>query len=198
MDILSTLFNLQSRKIGVLVPDVVISERHSDVLEITEHPVEQLTTEGTAYVADHAYRRPSEVTMEVGFAAGGSLLDFIDTSAIGISLGMSPKETYEKIIELQRSKELMDVTTGKRQYTNMLIRAVEVVTDQKSENVLMATLTLREVIVSQTADFEVASQNNMKDGADTSATQDTGTKSTTPANESIFSKIGSAIGGIFS
>ncbi|MBK5145841.1 hypothetical protein I2494_19420 [Budviciaceae bacterium BWR-B9] len=196
MDILSTLFNLQSRKIGLLVPDVVISEKHSDVLEITEHPVEQLTTEGTAYVADHAYRRPSEVTMEIGFAAGGSLLDFVDTSAIGIKLGMSPKETYEKIIEMQRARERIDVTTGKKQYSNMLIRAVEVTTDRTSENVLMATLTLKEVIITQTADFVAASQNDMEMGADTSATQNTGTKATTPvdSNESILSKAG----GVFS
>jgi hypothetical protein len=35
MDILSTLFHQQSRKIGIIVPDVVISEKHSDTLEIT-------------------------------------------------------------------------------------------------------------------------------------------------------------------
>lgn len=41
MDILSTLFQQQTRKIGLIVPDVVITERHSDNLEITEHPVEK-------------------------------------------------------------------------------------------------------------------------------------------------------------
>lgn len=40
MDILSTLFHQQSRKIGMIVPSVVISEKHTDMLEITEHPVE--------------------------------------------------------------------------------------------------------------------------------------------------------------
>ena len=47
----------------------------SDTLEITEHPVEKPTSSGAGFVADHAYRRPSEVVMEVGFAGGGSLLD---------------------------------------------------------------------------------------------------------------------------
>lgn len=46
MDILSTLFHLQSRKIGVMVPDVVVAEKHTDVLEITEHPVEKPTSSG--------------------------------------------------------------------------------------------------------------------------------------------------------
>jgi hypothetical protein len=39
MDILSTLFKLSKRQIGIMVPDVVVSEKHSDSLEITEHPV---------------------------------------------------------------------------------------------------------------------------------------------------------------
>lgn len=60
MDILSTLFHQQSRKIGLIVPSVVVSEKHSDTLEITEHPVEI-----GAAVADHAYKRPSEVVLVV-------------------------------------------------------------------------------------------------------------------------------------
>ena len=63
MDILSTLFQQQSRKIGMIIPSVVVSEKHTDTLEITEHPVEV-----GAAIADHAYKKPSEVVMEVGFA----------------------------------------------------------------------------------------------------------------------------------
>ena len=96
MDILSTLFHLQSRKIDILVPSIVISEKHSDRLEITEHPVEM-----GAAVADHAYRRPSEVVMQVGFAGGGALLDFASNLTGTSLLGMSPRETYEKLLTLQ-------------------------------------------------------------------------------------------------
>ena len=53
MDILSTLFQQQSRKIGMIVPSVVVSEKHTDTLEITEHPVEV-----GAAIADHAYKKP--------------------------------------------------------------------------------------------------------------------------------------------
>ena len=44
MDILSAIFRQQSRRIGLLIPSVVVSEKHSDALEITEHPVEKPTT----------------------------------------------------------------------------------------------------------------------------------------------------------
>jgi len=107
MDILSTLFSQQSRKIGLIIPDVVISEKHSDVLEITEHP-----TELGAPVADHAYKRPSELTMEVGFSGGGSLLDLLDTSSIGLSLGLSPRETYQSLLDLQAIRKRILETPG--------------------------------------------------------------------------------------
>ncbi|MBI6548586.1 phage baseplate protein [Xenorhabdus lircayensis] len=152
MDILSTLFSQNTRKIEMIVPSVVISEKHMDSTEITEHPVQR-----GAAISDHAYDKPSEVTMELGFAGGGSLIDGFDTSNIsmfdintGATLGKSPKEIYQQLLKLKSSKMPFDVTTGKRQYKNMLIRAIEVTTDKTSENVLMVVLTLREVIIVET------------------------------------------------
>lgn len=194
MDILSTLFQQQSRKIGIMVPSVVVSEKHSDTLEITEHPVEKPTSSGAGFVADHAYRRPSEVVMEVGFAGGGSLLDFLDTSAIGISAGLSPKEVYASFLDMQRNRELLNVITGKRQYSNMLLHAIEVTTDKTTENVLSAVLTLREVILTSTATAKVADKSDMSQGVSTAATQNAGVKSPVPKNESFLSQLAGGIG----
>lgn len=192
MDVLSVLFNQRSRKIGLIIPDVVVSEKHQDALEITEHPVEI-----GAPVSDHAYKRPSEVTMEIGFSGGGSLLDFADTSALGISLGTSPKEIYQQILDLQASRVPFDVTTGKRQYSNMLIRAIDVTTDRTSENVLMCVLTLREVIISQTQSITVADKADMQEGVSTAALQNTGTKSVKTANSSLLLTLFSGAKGAF-
>lgn len=197
MDILSAIFRQQSRRIGLLVPSVVVSEKHSDTLEITEHPVEKPTTDSASgFIADHAYKRPSEVTMECGFAGGGSLLDFVNTSAIGLGLGLSPKETYQQLLDLQSSRIPFDVVTGKRTYINMLIRAIEVTTDKTSENVLNCTLTLREVILSETQTTTAASKNDMSEGVSTSGVQNSGTKSPTPANESLLSQLAGGATGI--
>ncbi|EPG4139522.1 phage baseplate protein [Klebsiella pneumoniae] len=191
MDILSTLFQQQSRKIGLIVPSVVISEKHNDTLEITEHPVEV-----GAAISDHAYRRPSEVVMQVGFAGGGSLLDFLDTTSFGLSVGLSPKETYQELLDLQNSRVPFDVVTGKRIYSNMLIRALEVTTDRTSENVLSAVLTLREVIITSTTTTQVAVKEDMKLGANTSAVQNSGVKTPAAKNESLLSRLaGYATGG---
>ena len=134
--------------------------------------------------------------MEIGFSGGGTLLDLLDTSSIGLSLGISPSETYQKLLDLQRSREPFSVTTGKRQYTNMLIRVLDVTTDKTSENVLMATLTLRELNTTQTQTVSVAAKENMKEGANTSAVQNSGVKTLTPQNESLMSRfIGFVSGG---
>ncbi|KIZ46297.1 bacteriophage protein [Raoultella ornithinolytica] len=191
MDILSTLFQQQSRRIGLIVPSVVISEKHNDTLEITEHPVEV-----GAAISDHAYRRPSEVVMQVGFAGGGSLLDFLDTTSFGLSVGLSQKETYQELLDLQNSRVPFDVVTGKRIYSNMLIRALEVTTDRTSENVLSAVLTLREVIITSTTTTQVAVKEDMKLGANTSAVQNSGVKTPAAKNESLLSRLaGYATGG---
>lgn len=197
MDFLSVLLHQRTRKIDTIIPDVVITERHSDMLEITEHPVERPTSMtsstdgGTGFVSDHAYRRPSELVMEIGFSGGGSLTNLFDTSSVGISLGSSPRERYDELLALQRSREPMDVVTGKRIYSNMLIRSLDVTTDKTSENVLMVTVTFREVIVTQSKTITVASKENMTQGANTSAVQSTGVKTPVAANQSLLSSVAS-------
>lgn len=189
MDILSTLLRLQSRKIGIMVPDVVVSEKHSDTLQITEHPVERPTAAGAGIISDHAYKMPSEVTMECGFSGAGSLLDVFDTRAYGLSTplnGMSPKDVYKAFLDMQSKRELMDVVTGKRTYNNMLIRAIEVTTDRTTENVLSITLTLREIILTSTKKVQVAAKENMAEGVSTAPVKDTGTKSLKPVSNDSF------------
>lgn len=133
--------------------------------------------------------------MEVGFAGGGSILDFANISTATGLLGLSPREVYENIITLQRQRIPFDVVTGKRIYQNMLLRNVEVVTDRASENVLMATLTLREIIMTSTSTIQVADKSNMTEGVSTSGVQNSGVKTPIQPNNSIFGKLNSATGG---
>lgn len=189
MDILSTLFSQNTRKIEMIVPSVVISEKHSDSSEITEHPVQVPGGEGFT-VSDHTFDRPSEVTMEIGFAGGGSLIDGFDTSSMfdistGLKLGSSPREIYQQLLDLKASKKPFDVITGKRDYKNMLIRAIEVTTDNTSENVLMVVLTLRQVIIVETKKTTVAPVENQKMPEVTGETENRGTVTPKPVNRSL-------------
>ncbi|HBV9098994.1 hypothetical protein Q4R79_18405 [Morganella morganii] len=192
MDILSTLFSQNTRKIEMIVPSVVISEKHSDSSEITEHPVQVPGGEGFT-VSDHTFDRPSEVTMEIGFAGGGSLIDGFDTSSMfdistGLKLGSSPREIYQQLLDLRASKKPFDVITGKRDYKNMLIRAIEVTTDNTSENVLMVVLTLRQLIIVETKKTKVAPVENQKLPEATGGTEDRGTVTPKPVRESLLNR----------
>jgi hypothetical protein len=89
---------------------------------------------------------------------------------------MSPRETYQQLLDLQAERVPFDVVTGKRIYKNMLIRGMEVTTDKATENVLSAVLTLREVIITSTSIKQVANKSDMKEGANTSAVQNSGAK----------------------
>lgn len=189
MDILSTLFHLQTRKIGLMVPDVVTLETHTDELVVTEHPVERQSPVGTGYIVDNAYRKPSQLVMSVGFASGGSFLDLLDTRSIGMGYGSSPQEVYAAFLNMQQNRELLNVTTGKRQYSNMVLQKIVVTTKADSEHVLSADLTLSEVIVTSTKAIKVAAKANMQQGANTSVTSNTGTKTTVPKSNVSLSRL---------
>jgi hypothetical protein len=66
--------------------------------------------------------------MEVGFAGGG-LAGFLDTASLGLSAGLA-RGGLSELLDLQNSRVPFDVVTGKRLYTNMLIRALEVTTER--------------------------------------------------------------------
>lgn len=100
-----------------------------------------------------------------------------------------------RLLNLQSSRVPLDVVTGKRIYTNMLIRALEVTTDRTSENILSAVLTLREVIITSTTTTHLAPKSNMKLGANTSAVQNSGVKTPVQKNESILSRLSGFVAG---
>ncbi|CAQ83663.1 MULTISPECIES: phage baseplate protein [Photorhabdus] len=178
MDILSVMFSQQTRKIGAIVPSVIISETHTDTSNITDHPVQQGVT-----ISDHIYDSPSEVRMELGFSGGGSLLDIMDTTKVfdistGLSLGTSPRAVYQQLLDLRASHKPFDVVTGKRLYKNMLIKDMTVTTDKTSENVLSVILNLREIIIVETSEEQAAPAENMKHPEDTAPVINVGTKVT--------------------
>lgn len=141
------------RAIGPFAAQVTLEERHVDDLAITDHPVETGAT-----ISDHAYMRPSEVTIRCGWSespggSGGGAGDFglggLTSSTSGSAVG-APREMYQNLLELQRGRIPFEIFTGKRIYQNMLVRSLQVTTDHDSENILMVTAVCREVILVST------------------------------------------------
>lgn len=184
MKLLPALLFQPKRKIGYLVPDVVISENHTDTLMLTSHPVEACT-DCPGNISDHAWMEPATLTMEIAFSDGGSLLDIWDTRQIGLGVGSNGRESYKKLLELQKSRSLLEVVTGKRSYSNMLISKISVTTNVNSENALRATLTLTEVIISNTRVIPAASKADMQQGVGTSELHNSGKKVTKPVSTTV-------------
>lgn len=162
------------RTVGGLEFDVTVSEQQSDKLGITEHPVQVGTS-----ISDHAYIKPRELTLVVGKGA---------TSGAEV-----PKDTYVKLLELQKSREPFSITTGKDEYENMLLEDVSITTDLNTETILLATLTCREVILVETQYVKVTvgknpNTNKQKTGDRTGSTQQGGSKQAQEQNSDKTNK----------
>ena len=144
------------RSVGDIAFEVTVEERHDDSLTITEHPVEK-----GAAISDHAYKNPVEVVITAGISGK-------DGESV-------PKETYEKLLELQASREPFTIITGKREYENMLVQGISVTTYENTENVLMVTLDCREVIIVETETTQVPPSRQAQ-AAKTQKAQQGGTK----------------------
>lgn len=118
-----------NRSIGGIIAEVTLEETHRDDITVTEHPVEQ-----GAPIGDHAFKRPVEVTIRVGWSAQKHG-DIADTGMYGI------------LLSWQAAFNPFEIYTGKRKYSDMLISSITVTTDSHSENNLIATVVCRQVII---------------------------------------------------
>jgi len=156
-------FQPHRRSIGGIVAQVTIEEQGSDDVQITEHPVEQ-----GAPIADHAFKRPANVTIRAGWSRQYAWDLSAETGVYGL------------LLSWQASLIPFNVITGKRSYSNMLIERLQITTDQHTEFALMATITCRQVIIVGTATTEVTGMSNdgnsHADASSTGPSTDNGTK----------------------
>jgi len=146
------------RQIGTIIPDIVVEEIGHDQLQVTEFPVES-----GAPISDHAYKRPPEIIMRCGF------------SNSTVQSEGYVQQVYGLLLDLQDSLEPFDVTTGKRQYSNMMVSSLLVTTDQESEYALNVVVGLKMVIITSTSGGGASSANQASPDQ-TSAVQNSGTK----------------------
>lgn len=183
MSILDLIFLNTKKSIGKIEIMAVVEEVHNDELTITEHPVER-----GAPISDHAFKRPAEVTLKCGWtnASFTALSGAIKESFLGGSMSKSDyiSSVYSQLLALQQSRELIDVVTSKRLYSNMLLQGLTVVTDPKTSEALMATATLREVIIVTTQATTLPPRNQQADPSKTAEAIDGGTKSAVTATPS--------------
>ena len=161
------------RSIGSIQADVTFEERHEDTLTITDHPVEQ-----GAVISDHAYLNPVTLEIKIGFRPKTGVMAAINL----LTSGGVPylNQVYQNVLALQKNRVLNVIMTGKRLYANMLVERIACVTDKDTENVLMLTLSCRQLIIVQTQAVTFAPDSNMASPQKTGAVQNLGQKSLIP------------------
>lgn len=182
------------RFIGPFVAQVTIEEVHHDELEITEHPVEQ-----GAFIADHAYKHPAELTIKAGWSNSPSVSGLGQGLVAGIGGTVTStqalvqsfltgndtsqvRDVYANLLKLQASRVLFDVVTGKRTYKNMLMKSLTITTDRETENSLLITASFKQLIIVRTQLITVtAAAENQADASSTMPVTDSGTKQPVPS-----------------
>lgn len=157
---------------------VTIEERHHDELVITDHPVEQ-----GAAISDHAYKKPSELTLTIGWT--NSSLAAIGT----LNFGGYSSAAYKQLLLLQKMREPFSISTGKRKYQNMLIQSLDTTTDARTENSFITTLHCREVIIVQTTTTQLQPAQNMASPQKTATITNAGTKQPQATTTSLLYRL---------
>ncbi|ENW20974.1 phage baseplate protein [Acinetobacter haemolyticus] len=181
----SLLLSGRGRTIMGLFADVTVEEKHKDELKVTEHP-----TEVGAAISDHAFKEPPEVTMKVGWSeSAGTLNGFLGDTVLGGNTSLTI--VYQTLLQLQEQALPLIISTGKRLYTNMLIKSLACTTDLQTENVLMIDITFKKVIIVSTQTTFIAIENQ----ASPEATAGVADGGTVQAKEVSASVLGQVVGG---
>lgn len=145
--LLSPIF-VRPRNIAGFIADVTIEERAEDEIEMTQIPVET-----GAAITDHAFKRPARLLIRAGWSnssqnAGGN-------PAYDILI-------YRAFLALQASLLPFQVVTGKRVYNDMLVRRISQTTTEATENALLLTIELQQVLFVTTQTVNMAPANQLK------------------------------------
>jgi hypothetical protein len=170
---------------GISVP-ATIEETMTDLVTVTDHPVE-----AGANISDHAYYRPAELVMHCGwsnssalnlqnavtelFSGGGTsffagLSSTTPVSGGGMSVSDYVSGVYAALLSMQQGLQPFTVVTSIRQYTNMIMTSLAVTRDQKTSQALMVTATMRQVILVSTVSATLAAIANQATPPNTAET----------------------------
>jgi hypothetical protein len=119
---------------------VTIEEQHHDEMEIIDHPIEV-----GAPITDHTFKRPAELTLHLGWTAK-QLLELAADADQDMFLN-ALAQVYDQLLQGQANRVLYTVNSTKRVYQDMMIKGISTITDKENRNVLMVTLTMRQLIL---------------------------------------------------
>lgn len=173
--------------IDTIAIDATIEEVLTDMLHLTEHPVET-----GAPISDHSYTRMPEIMMRCGWSNSGpnALLSSVGSALSSLfgggqtTVGDYVSAVYSQLLALQQSGNLFNVTSTIRLYPNMALTNITLHRDQKTSQALMVTATMRQMRIVSTSSATLPPITNQKNPAATSEIVDTGTQNLQPGSPS--------------
>lgn len=189
-----------STKLPDIQADAILDEHHSDRLEVTMHPVEIGTaisdhaykhppvvditmawstspvTNGNLANAAAGYSAavsPSIVGTGLGVAAFAGAAATVFDSVMVSGLAVDKLATvYTVLLQMQESRALFDIFTGKRKYKNMICKSISVSTDSQTENVLIVRMECQQILMVSTKILKLDNQTQKSN--DTGSTTERG------------------------
>jgi hypothetical protein len=189
---------------GLLKADATIEELHSDEMEITDHPIEQganIADHAFKHAAElilklawsnSPVKSASLVNAALGAAANASPVGNTLAKVVGGAQAvvgfynqyqqnsgqiLTPSnQAYDTLLQMQAERVLFDIYTGRRKYSNMVVKSLAVHNDWKTENALFITVGCKQIILvnSHTVTFE---KNKQLDASATTSTKSLGSVS---------------------
>lgn len=176
---------LQTRRsISYIVPQVGIRDEHRDEVALTDNPIDS-----GAPVTDHAFSRPAELRMTIGWSDSASFFDVSGSSN-------NASDAYSALLELMSQRSAIGVVTPKRSYEDMVIIGLETVTDRETNSTLVIEVTMRQAIRVDVATTTLPPVEQQVEPQKTAEAVDQGTKQATEVPESALYKAGGFLKGV--
>lgn len=123
--------------------DLTISEQHERSSVVTDHPVES-----GANVSDHVIVQPERVILR-GFVTDSTAAVFAADEGTGGEPGRT-QDAFDVLDQLAASREPMDVVTGRKEYSSMVITRLDL--PRERPNSMQFTIELQQVKIVDSAD----------------------------------------------
>jgi hypothetical protein len=201
--------NFKGQALADIVAQAVIEEKHTDTMEVTQHPVET-----GAPITDHAFVRPARLRLTLmwsnsppgaqgllsaGLGAATALSQGVNTvvgavQAVSAAAAFTSNQqgaalnavnaVYQQLLALMQQRALFSVVTGKRLYSNMICMGLSTESEWKTENNLVILVDCQEVFLVATTVTPLPA-NLQQDPSATASIVDNGTKSLIPGPSGI-------------
>lgn len=130
-----------SPRIGSIDLDVTISEQHNYSSRVTSYPVENGTI-----LSDHIINEPDRLVLQTLVT---------DTPLSILSLSNRSSDVFNRLVEIQQRRELVQVVTGLKVYDSMAITSLDVPRTANTGQALVFTIELQKVIIDSTVSVEL-------------------------------------------